>query len=173
MDNRCDLPGYKYYTDPDGARPSVFVVFLDLRAGGEGIDGMCAPVDAAMLRTLDLRERNYDRIDVTERIELGERCGKTPARVWTYVGSQEGRRRLADARRDGCAVVQGDYLRAVARAIAALHELGCSGAVPPLDGLVVREMIRHDLSDVIDGRGGAPGGEELPASLAFRSVDHT
>src|SRR6201986_1657222 len=30
MDNRRDLPGYKYYTDAGGRRPEVFVAYLDL-----------------------------------------------------------------------------------------------------------------------------------------------
>src|SRR6201999_4383939 len=30
MDNRRDLPGYKYYTDAEGRRPEVFVAYPDL-----------------------------------------------------------------------------------------------------------------------------------------------
>ena len=30
MDNSVDLPGYKHYVDPDGARPDVKVTFLNL-----------------------------------------------------------------------------------------------------------------------------------------------
>ena len=31
MDNRHDLPGYKYYTDDRGRRPEVYVTYLDIR----------------------------------------------------------------------------------------------------------------------------------------------
>ena len=30
MDNRRDLPGYKWYADQSGRRPEVFVAFLDI-----------------------------------------------------------------------------------------------------------------------------------------------
>ena len=36
MDNRRDLPGYKYYTDAAGRRPQVFVAYLDLVRGPRG-----------------------------------------------------------------------------------------------------------------------------------------
>lgn len=140
MDNRRDLPGYKWYAAPDGRRPAVFVAFLDVVECDDadtGVTGLCRPVDAAALAALDRRERNYERVDVSDRVA----GGGTGARVWTYRGSAAGRARLAAGRRTGTAVIDAGYLRAVQRGFAAL------GQPTPLapDGLPVMDLIRHDL----------------------------
>ena len=144
MDNRRDLSGYKYYTTPDGSRPAVFVAFLDVWAAGEGsaVNGLCLPVDAGQLARLDRRERNYARLDVSDRIEAGG------ARVWVYAGTPPARERLRDARRDGRAVIDAGYLRAVESAFAALgaDELSlCRPSLAPGD-LPVMELVRHELA---------------------------
>src|SRR6202044_787391 len=91
MNNRRDLSGYKYYPDMDGSRPDVYVAFLDVSLSADpdaSVNGVCLPVDDASLERLDLRERNYVREDVSERVAADG------ARVWTYVGSDPGRNRL-------------------------------------------------------------------------------
>ena len=110
MDNRVDLPGYKYYRDPrDGSRPAVMVAFADLAETPAGVvNGVCRP--APDLAALDARERNYDRVDVTGRIE------DPPGRVWAYVGSAAGRARFAQ----GPAVVARGYVEAVQAGFRAL-----------------------------------------------------
>ncbi len=143
MDNRRDLPGYKYYTATDGTRPPVFVSFLDVApvAGDAAVNGLCLPVDAARLGRLDLRERNYSRLDVSDRIDAGG------ARVWVYEGTPAARERLRGARGDGRAVIDAGYLEAVGRAFAALgaHELAlCRPSLAPGD-LPVVELVRHEL----------------------------
>jgi gamma-glutamylcyclotransferase (GGCT)/AIG2-like uncharacterized protein YtfP len=143
MDNRRDLPGYKYYTAPDGTRPQVFVSFLDVVpvAGAAAVNGLCLPVDAGELTRLDRRERNYARLDVSDRIDAGG------ARVWVYVGTPASRLRLSSARRAGRAVIDGCYLRAVEAAFAALgaEELGrCRSSLAPGE-LPVVELVRHQL----------------------------
>jgi gamma-glutamylcyclotransferase (GGCT)/AIG2-like uncharacterized protein YtfP len=147
MDNRRDLPGYKYYTDGHGARPAVYVAFLDLILGeptGSGdatVNGLCLPVDDAMLPALDLRERNYERRDVSARVSAGG------ARVWAYVGSADGRERLADARSAGTAVIDAGYLRDVRAAFTALgeaEEQACRRSLQPA-GIPVVELVRHEL----------------------------
>ncbi|MGI8713827.1 MAG: hypothetical protein ACR2NR_11755 [Solirubrobacteraceae bacterium] len=141
MDNRRDLPGYKYYTDADGSRPAVFVTFLDIRVGEGASNGLCLPVDRGVLEILDRRERNYVRLDVSDRIDALE------ARVWVYVGRPEARERLATARRADAAVIDVNYLRAVRAAFAALggDELGrCLESLAPGD-LPVVELTRHEL----------------------------
>ena len=103
MDNTVDLPGYKRYLDArDGSRPAVMVAFADLVPAEEGeVNGVC--VRAPDLAALDARERNYDRVDVTGRLE------DPPGRVWAYVGSAAGRARFAQ----GPTVVARAYLDAV------------------------------------------------------------
>jgi hypothetical protein len=73
-------------------------------------------VDGAQLAVIDHRERNYERIDVTDAV--------TPARgtAWAYVGSAAGRRRLERAREAGRAVVSRDYLERTRAALAALGD---------------------------------------------------
>jgi gamma-glutamylcyclotransferase (GGCT)/AIG2-like uncharacterized protein YtfP len=137
MDNRRDLPGYKYYVLPDATRPSVYVAFLDLDPGAAGsVDGVCTPVDAGALAVLDRRERNYDRVEVTELV------ASPPGRVWAYVGKLDARERLARGRAEGSAVVSADYLRGVEAAYAAK-----AMAAPSLDpgDLPVWELRRIDL----------------------------
>lgn len=106
MDNMRDLPGYKHYVDETGARPAVFVAFLDIEpdAGAE-VDGVCLPVDAEALAALDQRERNYRQIDVTGLVDPHPGGG----RVWAYTGLEESRERLAAARRRGNAVIAAAY----------------------------------------------------------------
>jgi cation transport regulator ChaC len=116
MDNAVDVPGYKHYRlRRDGSRPRVFVAFLDLFDDPAGATiGVCVPVDDAQLAVLDHRERNYERLDVTEAV--------IPARgrIWVYVGAAAGRRRLQRAREAGRAVVSRDYLDRTRAAFAAL-----------------------------------------------------
>lgn len=144
MDNRADLPKYKYYTTPDGRRPAIHVAFLDLVAqdGAEHVvNGVCLPVDAQRLAALDRRERNYARVDVSAVLP------SAAGRVWTYVGTEAGRERLRAARRAGTAVIDAGYLRGVQRAFAALgagEYEACRRSLDPR-GLPVRELIRHEL----------------------------
>lgn len=149
MDNRRDLPGYKYYTLSDGTRPPVFVSFLDidLAAGGAAstVNGLCLPVDAAALERLDRRERNYARIDVSDRIDAG--AGPGTGQVWVYVGHDAARERLRTARRAGTAVISSIYLMVVQAAFAALGGDELARCRPSLDPgeLPVAELTRHEL----------------------------
>ena len=145
MDNRADVPGYKCYLDGDGHRPAVSVCFLDIEpdpSPGARVNGVCVPVGAEELVALDRRERNYDRIDVSDRFEeLGR------ARVWTYRGSVAGRARLAAAVRAGTAVIHADYLAAVEAGFRALGEDQWTACAPSLQpgGLRVLELVRREL----------------------------
>ena len=154
MDNRHDHPGYKYYTDQAGRRPVAFVAFLDLRpspAPGATVNGVCVPVTDAELAQLDLREHNYERLDVSDRVDAGG------VRVWAYVGSAAGRDRAptrgragsarSTGRAGGTAVIDATYVRAVEAAFARLgedeHRL-CRASLAPA-GIPVVELTRHDL----------------------------
>lgn len=150
-DNSQGIPGYKMYLSrSDGSRPAVFVAFLDLlpRAGGS-VNGVLRPVVADQLELLDRRERNYDRVDVTASVE------PVPGRVWAYLGSSDGRRRLREARQAGIAVVSRDYERKVHEGFRALGQSAYEAflASSDLDGLPVWDLERVDLP-------GAPAGEE-------------
>ena len=143
MDNRRDLPGYKYYLAAGGSRPAVYVSFLDIREHpGATVNGVCLPVDAARLAVLDRRERNYTRVDVSDRVEAGG------ARVWTYVGSAAGRQRLATGRADGRAVISAGYLRQVQAGFWRLGEdeyAACQASLDPGE-LPVLDLTRVDLA---------------------------
>lgn len=116
MDNTVDVPGYKYFVRADdGSRPAVHVAFADLvRSDRSTANGVL--LAAPELAALDARERNYHRIDVTDRIE-----GAPPgARVWVYVGSPEGRERFARGRAAGTLVVARAYVAAIRAGFRAL-----------------------------------------------------
>ena len=115
MDNRVTIPGYKYYVDPDGSRPAVYVTFLNL-VPGEGVDGVVVDAD---LDELDARERNYTRVDVSDAIDL-------PGPVYAYVGLAEATERFEAGRREGRAVVTRGYLES-------LRGVAQAPALPVLD----------------------------------------
>jgi hypothetical protein len=147
MDNRVALPGYKVYEEPDGTRPAAAVAFLDLEADpGTAVNGALLPVEEADLAALDGRERQYRRIEVTEDIDPPPAAADGP--VWTYVGRDEGRRRVADGRRGAAAVlVQRAYVDLVEDAFArlgadALRDYRASTEPPPFP---VAELARIDL----------------------------
>jgi hypothetical protein len=141
MDNRVDIPGYKSYRRAeDGTRPAVHVAFLDIvEAPGAVVDGVLFAVDDAALRALDERERNYERIDVSDAV-----AGAAGA-VWTYRGSEEGRARLRIGLREDSAVVDAGYVAAVQASFAAL---GIDDDVRPGAGLALMALERVDLAPV-------------------------
>jgi hypothetical protein len=150
MDNRRDLPGYKYYTAADGSRPDVFVAFLDIWPSDDraaAVNGVCLPVDDAALEALDRRERNYERIDVSERVAAAGVGEAGEVRIWTYIGSAAGRDRLRRSRAAGAAVIDANYVADVEAAFASLgeaeHRAG-AGSLDPGD-LPVVPLRRHDL----------------------------
>jgi hypothetical protein len=141
MDNARDLPGYKWYADESGKRPAVFVAFLDIaERPGAAVNGLCLPVSDSELPGLDARERNYRRVDVSDAIGAG-------ARVWVYVGAEEGRERLRRGRTAGTAVIARDYLESVRGGFRALGTQMWQQCEPSLDpaGLTVVALRRHDL----------------------------
>jgi len=138
MDNRMTIRGYKYYRLPaDGTRPAVFVAFLDMVAEPRThTDGVLLSVDDATLRSVDRRERNYDRFDVTASVS------DAPGRIWAYRGTQDGRERLRLGRTRGTAVVDRTYRDSVLLGFAE-HGIG-----DDLDtgGLPLIDLERVDLS---------------------------
>lgn len=144
MNNGVTVPGYKYYLDAEtGERPVVFVAFLSIRPEpGATVNGVAFPVDPDDLESLDLRERNYDRRDVTAHIE-----GDVDGRVWAYVGSAAGRRRYERGRAQGRTVVSREYLDGIradfdARGPGTLDEFDAT--TDPLE-VPVRRLVRRDV----------------------------
>jgi hypothetical protein len=142
MDNRRDLPGYKHYLAADGTRPALWVAFLDVVPDPDGaVNGVAAPVAPAALPLLDARERNYDRVDVTDLLD------SPPGRTWAYVGSAAGRARRAEGEAAGALAIQRDYLECVRQGFAALGEaelaqFEASTEPPPAP---VLDLLRVDL----------------------------
>lgn len=145
MDNRRDLPGYKWYRQrATHARPHAFVAFLDIvRAAGGSVNGLCLPVDAAGLERLDARERNYRRVEVTDRI------GAPPGRVWAYVGSAAGRERLRAGARERRLLISQEYVDDVEDAFRRLgdEQLAAyrASTAPPPEGCEIVALERIEL----------------------------
>jgi cation transport regulator ChaC len=135
-DNTRSIPGYKMYLDRrDGSRPAVYVAFLDVEPDPDGrVRGLATAVDDEHLAALDLRERNYDRTDVSSQVEGVE------GTVWTYVGSRDGRARLREGIERAATVISRDYLEKVQRGFGGLDD-----ADPIPDGLPVWDLDRVDL----------------------------
>jgi hypothetical protein len=66
------------------------------------------PVSGSEIESLDLRERNYDRVEVTDRIVESVDCA-----VWAYVGNVAAAQRYAEGFGQGAAVVDASYYEAV------------------------------------------------------------
>lgn len=149
MDNRRDLPGYKYYRlRADSSRPQIFVAFLDIAADPESlVTGICLPVCELQLRDLDRRERNYERVDVSAAVE-GAR-----GRVWAYRGSHAGRARLREGVASGRAAVSREYLDRVLAAIAVLAPQEAQALQRAAVGLERLDLERFEIAPAP-----APGG---------------
>jgi hypothetical protein len=149
MDNRVDLPGYKFYADPHtGQRPDIYVAFLNVvPSPGSAVNGVVIDVTHDELALIDSRERNYDRVEVTAHV-----TPRPAGEVYAYVGSAPARRRFSRGLREGSCTVDATYLDAVRDGFAALgagalERFEQSTASPPCP---VRPLLRHDL-DAIRG----------------------
>ncbi|HWH92762.1 MAG TPA: gamma-glutamylcyclotransferase family protein [Baekduia sp.] len=124
MDNSVAEPGYKVYEFPDGTRPPLAVVFLDLAQAGDDalVEGALVAVDADALALLDRRERQYERVDVTAQVAAADGA-PVEGTVWTYVGRGPGRARVAAGRAGTAEVaVQRAYVDLVEAAFAGLGD---------------------------------------------------
>lgn len=144
MDNRDDLPGYKFYEDPQGGgRPQVHVAFLNLTAQeGSAVNGVLLEATPADLQVMDDRERNYQRVTVTEHVRPRAR-----GEVYAYVGTPQARRRFDRGMAQGTCTVDANYLAAVRDGFAALgpEALDRFDATTHQPPCAVRPLVRHDL----------------------------
>jgi hypothetical protein len=116
MDNTLTLPNYKFYVDEAGARRSVFVTFLNIVEDlNKTINGVLIPVSVGDLANLDARERNYDRLDISDRI-----VEPVDGQVWGYIGTLAARRRYEEGVRRRTAVVDNAYYAKIRQQFGAL-----------------------------------------------------
>jgi cation transport regulator ChaC len=106
MDNSRTIPGYKHYVDgATGERRPWFVTFLNLvRDEQARVNGLLFAADASLLEQLDRRERNYERVDVSDAV-----LEPVDGQVWAYVGLQDAVRRFELGRRTARAVISREY----------------------------------------------------------------
>jgi cation transport regulator ChaC len=117
MNNWEAAPSKKHYVDRASRRaPKVRIAFLDVEEeAGAAVNGLAVPVDAAQLAALDVREVNYERIDVSAAFEP-----RLAHRVFVYRGTSEARGRRQEGERGGEICVSSDYLATVRQAFADL-----------------------------------------------------
>jgi hypothetical protein len=142
MDNRVDLPGYKFYVDREtGTRPALYVAFLDLRPADGDMSGALLPVADGDLPALDDRERNYARLDVTGRVPEAP----AGARVWAYAGRDDSRERFRHALATGRACVSREYRDGVLAGFRELSALDAFEASTDPLPCPLRDLERIDL----------------------------
>jgi hypothetical protein len=115
-------PERTFLRDDGTAFTGVTAVLGVVPTDGAGCDGAVFPVTPADLARLDLRERNYDRVDVTGSVSWpGRPAGGV---VFTYLPRAAAIQRLRAARTDGRPVrVRAGYLRLVEAAFTAIGRL--------------------------------------------------
>lgn len=119
MDNSVDLPNYKHYFDENRQRLDGYVTFLNIERiptdedQSSGTAGVVFEVTDKSLAALDRRERNYCRIDVSDRF------ANVAGTVWTYIGSPEAEERFRLGMLKGKAVIDANYKIGVERAFVA------------------------------------------------------
>ena len=123
MDNRLDIPGYKRYQAETSEAEPVHVSFLNISKAGKtaAVTGIVRPLSPWQLAMLDHRERNYLRIDVTDKIEFIGSPPSRPFTVWTYTASNASVSRFEKI--NGVPVVSRDYYDRFRRASQRLEAL--------------------------------------------------
>lgn len=113
----------KHWLDRSGERPRIRIAYLDLyERTGCAVNGLALPVDRERLESLDAREVNYERVELTGAFEPEGGAGALPgsSRVFAYLGLDAARERCRRGAEDGDAVVSRDYAAGVRRAFAGL-----------------------------------------------------
>jgi len=113
MDNLQTIAGYKYFLDPHSQeRPHCFVTFLNIYPSHvTSVNGIAFEVKETDLEAFDQRERNYKRIDVSDRFEP-----RLDGKVWTYIATLGGRARYQKGKQNGTAVIQDEYIAEIEQA---------------------------------------------------------
>ncbi len=109
---------YGVHQQPDGAERTVTIVALGLAAAAAAsTNGIVVRVDDEELARLDRRERDYDRVDVTDLVTAPVQLA---GRVVTYVPRPAAVERYEAARDAGSAAIEQRYWDLVAGAFADL-----------------------------------------------------
>ena len=110
MDNCLNLPNYKYYINVEtGNRPESFITFINIRPNqGKAVGGILFRVSHQELKKLDRRERNYQRIDITNKIEE-----KVEGKAWVYIGLKEAEQRYEQGLKQNKGVIVQDYIDSI------------------------------------------------------------
>lgn len=118
MNNQVDLPEYKYYRlRQNNKRLNGFVTFLNIRPYPDRIvSGILFRVSNAELKNLDLRERNYQRINITNQLNVKAQ------NAWVYIGSKDAEQRHQTGLSQEKAVICQDYYNSVQNAYLSLGE---------------------------------------------------
>ena len=134
MDNRVDLPNYKYYIEgKTGKRPDIFVTFLNIRPHpNKTIIGVLFRVSEQELENLDQRERNYQRIDITHQINTA-----IQGKAWVYIGLEQAHKRYQEGLKENRAMICQDYFKSVNNAYLSLGSYAFSNYVGTTDKLEV------------------------------------
>ncbi len=142
MHNLHDDLDDKYYVDAAGQRPDVGVTALGITAmPDEVIGGVVFRVSPAQIARFDLRERRYDRIDVTPRVQSDAPMGTDDA-VVVYAPSAAALRTYSQHLARGTAVSARSYVQTIADGFSEMDpaELARFQAEPTLP--------QHDLTAV-------------------------
>jgi len=152
--------------NPDGSVFTGVVAVLGIvEEPGVSCSGAVFPVTAGDLAKLDLRERNYRRVDVTDAVTF---TGKTAGCVvYTYVPRVEAVDRLENARAEGTEViVRTAYLEQTKAGFAGLGQEKLNEFLREEPRFEVRDVTfeysRHPFRDIDDRTDRAP---ELPAEV--------
>lgn len=134
MDNCLDLPDYKYYIERQtGNRFKGFVTFLNISPDNKNtIIGVLFRVSEPELKKLDQRERNYQRIDLTNQINRF-----IQGKAWVYIGLEQAEKRYQEGLQKDCAVISQDYFDLVHDAYFSLGSYAFSNYIATTNKLEV------------------------------------
>lgn len=125
MDNRVNLPHYKYYLDSrSGQRFDGFVAFLNVYpAPNAQILGILFAVNDQEIQRLDQRERNYQRLEISQCLTMPPNTAQNfpPSwSAWVYRGLDAAEQRYRQGVAVGKIAIAQPYADTVAAAYTSL-----------------------------------------------------
>ena len=145
MDNRVNIPGYKYYINKNtGDRLDGFVAFLNIRPQlGKTVTGILFRTSHADLEKLDNREYNYERVDITHKLDI-----QIQGRAWVYIGLDKAEQCYQEGLSKYNASISQTYFDLVHNAYRSLGEAAFSNYISTTDQptIPILELERHQIS---------------------------